>query len=83
MSSINFAGFKEIPPVSKQTPFPTNANGFVSQTVNELSEMMLPQLIIEAIENLDIDWDYMIDRSQSNSDNQHRIDMENWGDPGF
>jgi len=27
MSSINFAGFKDIPPVSKQTPFPTNANG--------------------------------------------------------
>ena len=28
ISSINFAGFKEIPPVSKQTPFPTKANGF-------------------------------------------------------
>jgi len=25
---MNLAGFKEIPPVSKQTPFPTNANGF-------------------------------------------------------
>ena len=24
---MNFAGFNEIPPVSKQTPFPTNANG--------------------------------------------------------
>ena len=28
ISSINLAGFKEIPPVSKQTPFPTNARGF-------------------------------------------------------
>ena len=27
ISSINFAGFNEIPPVSKQTPFPTNAKG--------------------------------------------------------
>ena len=27
ISSINLAGFKEIPPVSKQTPFPTNAKG--------------------------------------------------------
>ncbi len=41
------------------------------------------QLIVEALENLDIDWDYMVDRSQSNSDNQHRIDMENWGDPRY
>jgi len=28
MSSINFAGFKDMPPVSKQTPFPTNPKGF-------------------------------------------------------
>ena len=28
ISSIKRAGFKEIPPVSKQTPFPTKANGF-------------------------------------------------------
>ena len=28
ISSINFAGLSEIPPVSKQTPFPTKANGF-------------------------------------------------------
>ena len=28
ISSINLAGFNEIPPVSKQTPLPTNANGF-------------------------------------------------------
>ena len=28
MSSINLAGFSEIPPVSKQTPLPTNARGF-------------------------------------------------------
>ena len=28
ISSINFAGFKEIPPVSKQTPFPTNDKGW-------------------------------------------------------
>ena len=27
---------------------PANANGFVSQAVDELAEMMLPQLIIEA-----------------------------------
>ena len=28
ISSMNLAGFNEIPPVSKQTPFPTNPNGF-------------------------------------------------------
>ena len=28
MSSINLAGFKDIPPVSKQTPLPTKAKGF-------------------------------------------------------
>ena len=28
ISSINLAGFKDIPPVSKQTPLPTNAKGF-------------------------------------------------------
>ena len=27
MSSMNLAGFKEIPPVSKQTPLPTKARG--------------------------------------------------------
>jgi len=28
MSSINFAGFKDMPPVSKQTPLPTKPKGF-------------------------------------------------------
>ena len=37
------------------------------------------ELMVKALQ--EIDRDYMTDRSQSNSDNQHRIDMENWGNP--
>jgi hypothetical protein len=28
---MNLAGFNEIPPVSKHTPLPTNANGFFDE----------------------------------------------------
>ena len=72
------ADFKKSVKEYAEEPLPEGT--FVGKR-NERDGKADAQLITEALENLDIDWDYMIDRSQSNSDNQHRIDLENWGEP--